>query len=275
MELIFILIGALSLAYGAVIFVYTGMTSFLWFWPVFGVVNFAMLALVRYMKSKRRKKEEIRLYPCVCALTSYAIGVTVLGILLGTLLSGMHSEPRQNLDYMIVLGSELDGSRISVSLKRRLDAAAEYHKENPQTIFVLSGGKGPYDRSTESTVMYYYLIRQGVPDQNLLLEFYSESLREQLGYSYQVILEDREQEHLSSTGALLRPGNNVIKAPVRPVSIGIMGSELSLYRARRSAEDLNMPVPATFGTAPEGLLYVHACVREAIMIFKDMLMGNI
>lgn len=52
---------------------------------------------------------------------------------------GMYSEPKDNLDYIIVLGAQVKGTRPSRSLRFRLDRAETYLRENPQTTAVLSG----------------------------------------------------------------------------------------------------------------------------------------
>lgn len=49
---------------------------------------------------------------------------------------------RRAAEYVIVLGAKVRGSELSNSLKKRLDKALEYAENNPNTVLVLSGGKG-------------------------------------------------------------------------------------------------------------------------------------
>ena len=44
--------------------------------------------------------------------------------------------------YLIVLGAQVDGRRITDSLKRRLDRAEMYLKEHVETVDIVSGGRG-------------------------------------------------------------------------------------------------------------------------------------
>ena len=59
----------------------------------------------------------------------------------------------QPADYVIVLGARVRGTKISNSLKQRLDRAIEYSEEYPNTVLVLSGGKGPGEEISEAALV--------------------------------------------------------------------------------------------------------------------------
>ena len=50
---------------------------------------------------------------------------------------------RPDLDYIIVLGAHVAGTRLSKALLERTRRALRYLEENPETRAVLSGGQGP------------------------------------------------------------------------------------------------------------------------------------
>ena len=50
---------------------------------------------------------------------------------------------KKNLDYIIVLGAHVDGTRMTLALLERARRALLYLEENPGTKAVLSGGKVP------------------------------------------------------------------------------------------------------------------------------------
>lgn len=277
MELIFALLGVLSILYGSAVLINTGPTAFLWFWPLFGFVNFGMTAAIRVLRLRLRRKEETELRPFVFFFTSYALGVVVLFSLLGCIFSSAHSKPQAGFDYMIVLGTQLDHNKVSTDLRNRLDAAVDYYYENRETVFVLSGGRDDYDKSTESTVMYYYMVSKGVPAKNLMLEFYSASTYEKLRFS-QLMIEEavelaRSQPPSPAVGGM--PFGDVIEAERRPISIGILTSDYNVFGARCIAKRLGMEKVCVFGSPSEAFLYPHLCVREAAMIFKDRVVGNL
>ncbi|SFG38751.1 YdcF family protein [Oribacterium sp. WCC10] len=283
MELIFIAMGIASLAYVAAIFVNYGLTTFMWFWPLFAFMNFLMFALIRYLRVKHRDKKEINLKPYIFYFTTYGICVCTLLSVLAVIFSNSASRVQNNLDYVIVVGTDLVDNKISKSLKRRLDKALEYADENPNTVFVLSGGRSDYDRSTEATVMYQYMIREGIPEKNLLLEFYSDSTQEKIGFSLRTINQDHEQKLMANR---VRHSNvtpvkrnhsedDIINGVDRPLSIGIITSEFNLFRAREIARRYGVPDACPMATKTDELMLAHLAVREAVALFKDRLIGNI
>ena len=61
---------------------------------------------------------------------------------------------------------------------------------------------------------------------------------------------------------------------VRPLRIGILTSEINVYRATAMARHLGLQNPAALTVPTDELLLPHLAVREALAIFKDRLMGN-
>lgn len=285
MEGIFIVLGIAALIYVLAILMIHGLTTFLWFWPLFAAVQFVMFILVRYVRKKQKEKKKIHLQPFVFIFTSYGLWMLVLLGLLGTIFFNARTVEQKNLDYVIVMGTDLVDNRISPSLKRRLDRAIAYAEENPETIFVLSGGRSDYDRSTEATVMYYYMIKAGVPENRLLLEFYSHSTQEKIGFSLRTMQQDHEsrlREQAKEHPFLMVPMRGTRGEEVevyfgedKPLSIGIITSEFNLFRACRIAARFGYPDACPIGTATSELMLVHLSVREAIAVFKDRLVGNI
>ncbi len=285
MEVFFGVIGVASFAYFVLILLYNGLTSFLWFWPCFAVVNILLLAFVRLLKVRKRKKQDIPLAPVVFVFASYAWWMAVLLLTLMLIFFNARTTNEKDLDYVIVLGTDLQNNRISPSLRARLDRAVEYHKENPSTIFVLSGGHGSYNTSTEASVMYFYMIQHGVPPKQLLMEFYSDSTQEKVGYSIQTILTDRQEritdsryekgKAIGDTSSRFPSPEDAISADDRPLRVGILTSEFNLFRATRMAERYGIEHAYPIGTKSDELMLVHLSVREAVAIVKDRLVGNI
>ena len=278
MELLFVNIAIASAAYGAAILIYNGLTSFLWFWPLFAAVNLVMFGLIRCLRRKRREKEDVNLRPFVYFFTTYALGIIVLLALLAAIFSHARSSGlERNLDYVIVLGTDLRDNKVSPSLRLRLERARQYYKDNPNTTFILSGGRGEYDRSTEATVMYYYLVRSGVPEKNLLMEFYSDSTLEKIGFSLQAIQQDYQERVSRGPAAFLElPEDHVLRdADDRPLSVRVLTSEFNLYRAVLMAHHFGFQNVYSIGTPSDELMIVHLSVREAAAILKDRIAGNI
>lgn len=90
-------------------------------------------------------------------------------------------------DAIIVLGAGLRGSRPSSTLKGRLSAAYDYHKENPKALIVVSGGKGHDEDITEAEAMEKYLINLGVPKEKIVKEEKSTSTYENFVFSKEIL----------------------------------------------------------------------------------------
>ena len=58
-----------------------------------------------------------------------------------------------NLEYIIVLGAHVEGTRLTKALLERTRRALQYMEENPETKAVLSGGKGDGESITEAQAM--------------------------------------------------------------------------------------------------------------------------
>ena len=67
--------------------------------------------------------------------------------------SAMFSGCDRKVDCIIVLGAQVKGKKITDSLKRRLDRAAGYLQEYPDTRVIVSGGRGPGEEISEADAM--------------------------------------------------------------------------------------------------------------------------
>ena len=77
-----------------------------------------------------------------------------------------------NLEYIIVLGAHVEGTRLTKALLERTRRALQYMEENPETKAVLSGGKGDGESITEAQAMCNYLVEHGIDRERLILEIY-------------------------------------------------------------------------------------------------------
>lgn len=90
-------------------------------------------------------------------------------------------------DAVIVLGAAVHGKTPSLTLKKRLDMAVEYHKQNPNAIIVVSGGQGAQEDISEAEAMETYLIEQGVAGKKIIKEDKSTSTTENFTFSKEIL----------------------------------------------------------------------------------------
>ena len=92
-----------------------------------------------------------------------------------------------NVDYtenaVIVLGAAIRGDRVTLPLKMRLDAAIDYHRKNPDSVIVVSGGQGLQETVTEASAMEKYLIQNGIEESKIIKEEKATSTFENMKFS--------------------------------------------------------------------------------------------
>lgn len=84
------------------------------------------------------------------------------------LAAGRDERPRA--DAIVVLGAAQYDGRPSPALKARLDHAIALYEAGRAPVIWSTGGQRPGDRTTEGLTSYSYLLRNGVPEEALLLE---------------------------------------------------------------------------------------------------------
>ncbi|KAA5825936.1 YdcF family protein [Saccharopolyspora hirsuta] len=94
---------------------------------------------------------------------------------------------RTNVDFIVVLGSGLIGSRVPPLLASRLDRGREVFEaeraKGRQPLLVTSGGQGPGEDLPEARAMADYLIEKGVPADQVLVEDQSRTTEQNLRFS--------------------------------------------------------------------------------------------
>lgn len=97
-----------------------------------------------------------------------------------------------NADYMIILGARVKGTVPSLALQYRIDHAANYLKENPGTIAIASGGKGPGEDISEAECIKRELMQNGIEESRVLLEDKSTDTYQNIRFSKKFIPEKAE-----------------------------------------------------------------------------------
>ena len=181
---------------------------------------------------------------------------------------------KESVNYVIVLGAQVRGNKISRTLERRLDKAVEYAAYHPNTVFVLSGGQGEDEDMTEASAMYRYMKSRGVPDYQLLLEESSRSTYENMVYS-KILITERERLRratlraaMAEYGYLLPPDEEIT------IRVGILTSNFHELRAKGIARHVGIPNVSGISAKSDPVLFAHFCVRECFAILKDKFVGN-
>ena len=228
------------------------------------------------------------------AVTRLIIGVIAAGGIFfaaieGLIISDMIKEPDTNCEYIIVLGCQVRGTRITKSLRKRLDKTIEYMHEvqaddmtdksginadksnisNEDSIFnnennkvekegnkitknikiIVSGGQGNGEDISEAQAMYDYLVQNGIPADIIIKEDKSTNTEENFRFSEKFI-EDKSAK------------------------IGIVTNNFHIYRAKKLAHAKGLDNITGIPASSDNVLFINYMVRESIGIVKDYLCGN-
>ncbi|CAK1222222.1 YdcF family protein [Fructobacillus cardui] len=141
-------------------------------------------------------------------------------------------------EYIIVLGSYIHSGRVTPLLQSRVDRALAYYRqteEGKRPKFVVSGGQGSDESTSEADAMRKYLLEVGVPEKDIILEDKSRNTFENFMFSKEKILTDWEKSGRTGQPQILFSTSNyhVMRASLYSKRIGFsaqgIGAPTSLY----------------------------------------------
>ncbi len=96
--------------------------------------------------------------------------------------------PAQPATAILVLGSGINQGQPSPILKNRLDTAAKYAEQYPDTLMIMTGGRNFRERQSEAEVMQHYIHMTYPQLKNpIRLEDQSRSTQQNLQYSQAIL----------------------------------------------------------------------------------------
>lgn len=193
-----------------------------------------------------RRHRAVRMAVAAVCIAAFLYCAVVLGFIIG----GAASSAPDGLDYIIVLGAKVNGETPSLALACRIDAAYEYLVDNPGTVALLSGGRGPGEDISEAEAMRRELCGRGISPERLILEDRSTSTEENIRFSYD-------------------------KLPIGGYKIGIVTNNFHVWRAVRVAEKLGGHRLYGISAAYPNLLIVNYTLRELVTVTFYLITGKI
>ena len=166
--------------------------------------------------------------------------------------AGERPMPDDEPAAVIVLGAGVNGTTPSLTLRTRLDTAAEYLQAHPDVPAVLSGGRGPGEDITEAQAMYTALVSRGISPDRLFLEERSTSTAENLDFSREILA----QRGLDPSAV-----------------VAIVTNDFHQFRAQLIARERGMMVIGIPAELPWWWLNANYYVREFFALGKLWLFG--
>ncbi len=133
---------------------------------------------------------------CILILALLALACLLVLINACRILSAIKAHPQQPCT-VIVLGCKVYGTKASLMLEERLDAAIAYLRMNPDSKCIVSGGKGDDEGISEAACMQQYLISHGIPQSRIFMEDQSRTTQENLLFSSAIIKKQGLDPHLA------------------------------------------------------------------------------
>lgn len=181
------------------------------------------------------------------------IGLLVVGITEAVIIHASFGNPKEQVDYMVVLGAKVNRHGPSVSLWDRICGAYEYMEEHPDVIAVVSGGQGTDEPVTEAECMYMELVNLGIDPKRIWIEDEATSTWENMKFTLDLIEE---------------------KTGIRPKKLGVLSSEYHLFRASLFAKACDVEfvgIPAKTSRLPQAINHF---MREVAGVWHYIILGG-
>lgn len=189
----------------------------------------------------------------ICFVTLLVLIVLFLLASVGTgcviLLNALGSSG--NVDYVVVLGTKVEGSTPSAMLSDRIRAAAKYLDSHKNVTCIVSGYQAEDAEISEAQCMYNGLVELGIDPSRILLEEEATSTRENFQYSLAMI-EQRD-------GKL-------------PKKVAVVSSEFHLYRAKMLAKHFGVEAVTVPALSSDGETFGKYFLREIFVLWYEALM---
>ena len=181
------------------------------------------------------------------------IGALVVGITEAVIIHASFGDPREEVEYMVVLGAKVNKDGPSVSLWDRVCGAYDYLTEHPDVTAVLSGGQGTDEPITEAECMYRELVNLDIDPNRLWVEDEATSTWENINFTLDLIEE---------------------RTGVRPKKLGVLSSEYHLFRASLFARACDVEfvgIPAKTSRLPQAINHF---MREVAGVWHYIILGG-
>lgn len=126
-----------------------------------------------------------------------ALLLMVLGAVISVKMVSAANRPPQGKTTVIVLGCKVKGETPSVMLNKRIMAACDYLKSDPEAVCIVSGGQGSDELISEAECMKRVLTENGIPENRIIMEDKSESTDENIRFSLEKIRENGLPENVT------------------------------------------------------------------------------
>lgn len=247
-DYILILLGMISFIYFIGLLFTISFSYLLLLYPLFSiiVISFATIELLQKKSILARMTPWFRHTTILVLILSCSLFIFVESLLIYQ--ANNIDKNTKDSDYIIVLGTKVNGSTPSRSLRYRLDATIDYYHQHSNATIIVSGGQGINEDNSEASVMKTYLVDKGIPEDKIIMEDKSTSTYENLTNS-KVIL-----DALSS----------------KPYNVTIITNGFHTYRSLYIASAVGLDA-YSYSAREDSYSTVHYYIREFFALIKEVI----
>ena len=228
---------------------YAGIHSaFLWFWLLAGM-GFTGISVLLFLHARTGLLSKLPKAVRVAGVVLVVVGVVVYLLMEVLIASKMQAQGQKGAGYVVVLGAQVRGTRVTKSLKKRLDAAYDYLQENPQAKVVCTGGQGTGEDVPEAVAMGAYLEERGIEKDRILLEDRSVSTYENLKFTLALLGE-------------------------KDAKVVIVTNNFHVYRALFLAKQVGFTDVSGVAADSDARLQLNYMVREGFALLKEFVFSG-
>ena len=188
----------------------------------------------------------VKKHPILFSLLILLAVVLLAFVITGAVILGASEADEGEFQYLLVLGTVVDGDKPSPMLSDRIRGAYDYLTAHPDVICIVSGGKGDDVNLSEAECMYNELVEMGIAPERILMEDRATSTVENFRFSLTLIEEE--------TG-------------IRPEKLGVLSSEFHLLRARMFAREESVTPIAIPAKTTDTATFVQYFLREIPLVW--------
>ena len=181
------------------------------------------------------------------------LGLLVFAATEAVIIKASFGSPKEQVEYMVVLGAKVRVTGPSASLWDRIYGAYDYLEAHPDVIAIVSGGQGEDEPMTEAQSMYDQLVSLGIDPSRIWLEEKATSTWENINFALDLVEE---------------------KTGRRPEKIGVVSSEYHLFRASLFAKACNVEFVGIPAHTSRTSQMVNHFLREVAGVWHYLVLGG-
>ncbi len=225
-----------------------GTLSFVWLIPA--ILGFLLAGMLAGKISLRKWQKRLMIYVLIPIVLIFLVVEMII-------ISGFFEKPKEEPEYIIVLGTTVYEEGPCYLLRQRLKEAVKWADTYEDARIIVTGGQGETEPFTEGSEMKRYLIEElGVSPDRILVEEASANTYENMKFTGEIL--EKEDANFSYE-----------KTPVLVVT-----NNFHMYRAMQIAQKAGYE---NVSGAPSGTyiyLFPHYMVREFCAILKNLALGR-